>query len=181
MGFVGDAGTLIASRCSFFALKFASAIGFAAVSADFYVYYLATAPKCTTFSMTWTSTWLALIFCSLVGVGIATGVAANTQWSKVYATSSGALLLACYDGLGGLGGFCVVILTLGSVANNAPCTYATGNTIQVLGRYAKAIPRWVWCVVINFDRARLLPRWTKSPIHIFENFLPIIGTGVFRG
>jgi hypothetical protein len=35
---VGDSGTINANRCSFFALVFASIIGFSAISADFYVY-----------------------------------------------------------------------------------------------------------------------------------------------
>jgi purine-cytosine permease-like protein len=36
---VGDSGTTNANRCLFFALVFASIIGFSAISADFYNYY----------------------------------------------------------------------------------------------------------------------------------------------
>lgn len=171
---VGPAGTVTANRCSFFALEFASAIGFAAIGADFYVYYPTATPKWITFLTTWSGIWLALIFCNIVGVGIATGVATNPAWNDAYSISSGALLLACYDGLGGFGGFCVVILALGSITNNAPCTYAAALTIQVLGRYAKAIPRWIWCVVITLIELVCSVAGRNHLFRIFENFLPIM-------
>jgi len=171
---VGSAGTVTANRCSFFALEFASVIGFAAIGADFYVYYPTTTPKWITFSKTWSGTWIALIFCNIVGVGIATGVANIPAWNDAYGISSGALLLACYEGLGGFGSFCVVILALVSVTNNAPCTYAAALTIQVLGRYAKAIPRWVWCVVITLIELICAVAGRNHLFNIFEDFLPIM-------
>lgn len=171
---VGPAGTVNANRCSFFALLFASVIGFAAIGADFYVYYPTATPKWITFLTTWSGIWLAAIFCNIIGVGIATGVATNPAWNDAYSISSGALLLACYDGLGGLGGFCVVILALGSITNNAPCTYAGALTIQVFGRYAKAIPRWFWCIVITLIELICSVAGRNHLFRILENFLPIM-------
>lgn len=124
--------------------------------------------------MTWSGIWLALIFCNIVGVGIATGVTRNLAWDEAYSVSSGALLLACYDGLGGFGGFCVVILALGSIANNAPGTYATALTFQVLGRYAKAIPRWALCVIITLIELVCSVAGRNHLFNIFQNFLPIM-------
>ncbi|KAI4234197.1 MAG: hypothetical protein L6R40_006856 [Gallowayella cf. fulva] len=172
--FFGEAGTLTASRCSFFALEFASVIGFSAIGADFYVYYPSTTPKWITFAATWTGSWIALLICNLVGIGIATGVAVNASWSEAYTISSGALLLECYNGLGGFGSFCVVILALGCVTNNAPCTYAGALAIQVLGRYAKAIPRWIWCVFITLIELICSVAGRDHLFSIFENFLPIM-------
>jgi purine-cytosine permease-like protein len=146
---VGDSGTINANRCSFFALVFASIIGFSAISADFYVYYPKTYPKWITFASTWSGIWFALIFTNIIGVGIATGIPNIPEWSDAYNISSGALLYACYSGLGGFGGLCVVILALGSITNNAPCSYSAALTIQVLGRYGKKVPRWFWCVLIT--------------------------------
>ena len=171
---VGPAGTITANRCSFFALIFASVIGFTAIGADFYVYYPTTTSKRITFLTTWSGIWLATIFCNIIGVAIATGVSTTPAWNDAYSISSGALLLACYDGLGGFGGFCVVILALGSITNNAPCTYAAALTAQVLGRYAKAIPRWVWCVVITLIELVCSVAGRDHLFNIFENFLPIM-------
>ena len=62
--------------------------------------------------MTWAGMWTSLIFVNLIGVAIATGVATTPGWSDAYATSSGALILACYEGLGAFGGFCTVLIAL---------------------------------------------------------------------
>lgn len=152
---IGDSKSINANRCSFFALIFASIIGFSAISADFYIYYPKNYPKWITFVTTWSGIWVALIFCNIIGVGIATGVPNIPEWSDAYSISSGALLYACYDGLGGFGGFCVVILALGSITQNAPCSYSAALTIQALGRYAKKIPRWSWCILITIVEVSL--------------------------
>lgn len=94
---------------------FVGVITYAASAADFCVYLPADTSKWATFSLTWFGTWTALIICNIVGIVIATAVPVNKAWSDGYAISSGALLLACYNGLKGLGGLCVVILALGSV------------------------------------------------------------------
>ncbi|KAG8533861.1 uncharacterized protein KY384_001602 [Bacidia gigantensis] len=172
--FPGPSGTATANRCSFFALMFSSVIGFSAVSADFYVYYPTNTSKPLTFFATWSGNWISQTLLNVIGIGIATGVAVTPGWSDAYGISSGALLLKCYEGLGGFGSFCVVILALGSVTNNAPCSYAAALTIQTLGRYAKAIPRWFWCVVITIVELALSVAGRDHLFKIFQNFLPIM-------
>lgn len=171
---VGSAGTITANRCSFFALEFSTVIGFSAIAADLYVYFPVRTPKPLVFISTWSGLWVSLITTNIIGVGIATGVMTTPGWAEAYATSSGALFLECYKGLGGLGGFCVVILALGSIANNAPSTYAAANTCQALGRYAKAIPRWFWCLILIIIELICSVAGRNSLYAIFENFLPIM-------
>lgn len=171
---VGSAGTITANRCSFFALVFAGIIGFAALGADFYVYYPATTSKRITFFMTWSGLWVGFGISNLIGVAIATGVPTTPSWSHAYSVSSGALLLACYDGLGGFGGFCTVILAFGVFTNQAPSIYAAALTAQVLGHYAKAVPRWAWSVVITLIVIVCSVAGRNHLFNIFENFLPIM-------
>ena len=170
---VGDAGTVNANRCSFFALVFASVIGFTALGADYYVYYPINTSKRATFAVTWLAVWLPAMCCNLIGVGIATGVASNPTWGEAYEISSGALLLQAYDGLGGFGAFCVVILAAGSITNNAPCSYAAALTIQALGRYGKAIPRYIWCLAIMVVELVLSVAGRDHLFTVFQNFLPL--------
>ncbi|KAL9624560.1 MAG: hypothetical protein Q9160_001224 [Pyrenula sp. 1 TL-2023] len=171
---VGSPGAVTGNRLSFFALQFASAIGFSAVGADFFVYYPTTTPKRITFLLVWMGTWLPYIFCNIIGVGIGTGTLSNSAWNDAYGVSSGALLLACYDGLGGFGSFCVLLLAFGSITNMSPCAYAAALDFQALGRYAKAIPRWMWCVVVTLIELVCSVAGNKSLFTIFENFLPIM-------
>ena len=80
---------------------------------------------------TWSGLWSSVTFIELIGVGIATGIPSNTRWSEAYSISSGAVLTACFDGFGGFGSLCVVILALGAIQNIAPSTYVAATSIQV--------------------------------------------------
>ena len=171
---VGPPGTITANRCSFFAIQFSTVIGFSAIGADFYVYYPTKTSRRLTFLMTWGGQWVAQLLVNILGVGIASGVATTPAWKDAYQTSTGALLLASYDGLGGFGGFLVVILALGVIQNNAPASYAAALSIQVLGRYAKAVPRWIWCLVIMVIELVCSVAGRDHLYSIFENFLPIM-------
>ena len=172
---VGSASAVTANRCSFFALIYSSAIGFAAMGADFYTYYPVKTSKRLAFLMTWLGIWTAIIFADLIGVAIATGVATTPAWNDGYAVSTGALLLACFDGLGALGGFCTVILALGGISNMAPATYSAALSIQVLGRYFKAIPRWIWCLFLMLVELVCSVAGRNELFNILENFLPLMG------
>lgn len=171
---VGPIGTITANRCSFFALEFSISIGFSAVAADFYVYYPPRTPRKLIFLSTWSGLWLSLLITNIIGAGIATGVATTPSWGDAYAISSGALLLECYNGLGGLGSLCLVILAMGSIANNAPSTYVAANTCQALGRHAKVIPRWTWCIILVTIDLICSVVGRDSLYNILENFLPIM-------
>lgn len=107
-------------------------------------------------------------------MGIATGVANVPDWANAYQVSSGALLLETYSGLGGFGALCAVIIALGSITNNAPCTYAAALTFQVLGWYAKVVPRWIWCIVITIIELVCSVAGHNNLFWVFENFLPIM-------
>ncbi|KAL8634143.1 hypothetical protein Q9189_000062 [Teloschistes chrysophthalmus] len=170
----GPASVITANRCSFFALQFANVFGFSAVAGDLYVYYPVDIPKYITFEMTFSATWLGLIFCNILGIGIATGVPNVPSWTDAYEVSSGALLLETYRGLGGFGGLCAVIIALGSVTNNAPFAYTAAITFQALGRYAKAIPRWMWCIFVMIIQIVCSVAGRNHLFAVFQNFLPIM-------
>jgi purine-cytosine permease-like protein len=119
---IGDASNIAANRLSFFSLALSVPISWAAASSDFYVYYPESTAKWKTFLMTFLGLTLSFAFVNLMGVGLATGVAANADWDESYKVSSGALILAGFNGLGGFGKFCGVIVALGVIANNIPGT-----------------------------------------------------------
>lgn len=95
-------------------------------------------------------------------------------WGEAFNTSSGALIYAAYDGLGGFGGLLVVLLALGSITNNAPCTYAAALDFQVLGRYGLIVPRWSWCIVIMIIELICSVAGRNNLYDVFMNFLPIM-------
>lgn len=125
--------------------------------------------------MTAAGVGLAMAFANLLGVGLASGTFTQPSWSDANDVSSGALVVAGYQGLGGFGKFLGVIIALGLVANNIPGTYSAALCFQVLGRYGARIPRWLLsCVgVIIYTVCALGGR--NNLYDIFENFLALMG------
>lgn len=171
---IGDAATVTANRCSFFALIFASIVGYSAIRSDFFVYYPANTSKPLTFGLTWAGIWTATVASELIGVGIATGITSNAAWAEAYNISGGALIMACYEGLGGFGGFCGVLIAFGAISNVAPSTYVAALSIQTLGRYVRQIPRWMLCIFLMCIELACSVAGRDSLYRIFQNFLPIM-------
>ncbi|KAJ5611385.1 hypothetical protein N7510_008104 [Penicillium lagena] len=125
----GSAQTVAGNRLSFFSLCLSASVAWAPAGADFFVYFPPTTKKWKTFLMTFLGVGLALSFANLLGVGLASGVDTHPNWNTAYNTSSGALILAGYDGLGGFGKFLGVLVALGLIANNIPGTYSASSRI----------------------------------------------------
>lgn len=172
---VGDTTTINANRLTFFSLCLSSPVAWGASSSDFYVYYPPNTPKWKSFVLTLTGLWLSFSFVYVMGVGMASGIANDPSWSSAYDVSSGALILAGYDGLGGFGKFMGVLIALGVIANNIPGTYSAALNVQVLGRYGLAIPRWILTsvIVIIYFVCALAGR--NHLFEIFQNFLALMG------
>ena len=171
----GDAITLTANRLSFFSLSLSAPLSWATAASDYYVYYPENTAKWKTFTMTFIGLTLSFAFVNLLGVGLASGIPTNPAWSDAYSISSGALILAGFNGLGGFGKFCGVIITLGITANNIPGTYSAALGFQILGRYLERIPRWfLTCViVVIYTVCALAGR--DHLLAVLQNFLALMG------
>ena len=172
---VGNPTTVDANRLSFFSLCLSVPVSWAAASSDYYVYYPETTTKWKIFLMTLSGLTLSFVFVNLLGVGLASGISSNPSWSDAHDISSGALILAGYDGLEGFGKFCGVIVSFGVIANNIPGTYSAALGCQVLGRYGKAVPRYVWTcfIVLIYFVCAIAGR--DHLFEIFTNFLALMG------
>ena len=73
--------------------------------------------------MTFTGFVLSFSFVYLLGVGLASATLSNPDYASAYSTSSGALIVQGYSGLGGFGNFCGVAVALGAINNNCPNFY----------------------------------------------------------
>ena len=171
----GGTAATTAHRLSFFSLSLSVPLSWAGAGSDFYVYYPESTNKKLTFAMTLTGLTLSYVFINIIGVGLGSGVAASTAWSDAYSISSGALILEGYSPVGGFGKFCGVVVALGVIANNIPGTYAAALGCQVLGRYGKAIPRYLWVCVIAAIYFVCAIAGRNHLFAIFQNFLALMG------
>jgi purine-cytosine permease-like protein len=127
------------------------------------------------FMTTLTGLTVSFIFVNLLGVGLASGVATTPAWFDAYNISSGALLLAGYGGLGGIGQFCTVIIAMGLGSNQIPSTYAAALDFQVLGCTWKAVPRYLWATVAAIIYFVCAVAGRDHLFLIFQNFLALMG------
>jgi purine-cytosine permease-like protein len=128
-----------------------------------------------TFIMTFLGVGLALTFANLIGVGLGSGVATDVDWAAANNISSGSLILAGYNGLGGFGKFLGVLVSLGQIANNVAGTYSASLGFQMLGRYPAKLPRWLWtCVGVIIYLVCALAGQNQLQA-IFENWLALMG------
>lgn len=125
--------------------------------------------------MTLVGLTVSFVFVNLLGVGLASGIANTPAWSDAYNVSSGALILAGYDGLGGFGKFCAVIVALGLGSNLIPSAYAAALDFQVLGSAWKAIPRYVWTTIVGVIYFVCAIAGRDHLFLIFQNFLALMG------
>lgn len=171
----GSSQTIAGNRLSFFSLCLSASVAWAPAGADFYVYFPPTTSKWKTFLMTFLGVGLALTFANLMGVGLASGTLTHASWENAYNTSSGALILAGYEGLGGFGKFMGVLVALGLIANNIPGTYSASLGFQIMGRQLARLPQWFYsCVgVVIYTACALGGR--NHLYEIFDDWLALMG------
>ncbi|KAL8701805.1 MAG: hypothetical protein Q9201_004719 [Fulgogasparrea decipioides] len=170
-----EGAAVTAGRLSFFSLQLSVPVSWAAASSDFYVYYPESTKKWKVFLMTMTGLTLSFTFVNMIGIGLASGVASNDAWKAANDISSGALILAGYGPLKGFGKFCGVIVALGVISNNIPGTYASALGGQVLGRYGKMIPRYLWVCVIVLIYFVCAVAGRNNLFDILQNFVALMG------
>lgn len=171
----GNSATINASRLTFFSLCLSGPVAWSSFAADYYVYYPETTSKWKTFIYTLTGMLLSNLFVFLLGVGLASGIQGNATWAAAYDVSTGALIVAGYDGLGGFGKFCGVIVALGEIANNIPGAYSASLMFQMLGKYTERIPRWFWATVCAIIYTALALGGRDSLFEIIQNFISMMG------
>ncbi|KAK3316818.1 permease for cytosine/purines, uracil, thiamine, allantoin-domain-containing protein [Apodospora peruviana] len=171
----GDSITLAANRLSFLSLCLYVPNSWAAAASDFYVYYPETTSRRKIFFLTFMGLFVSFTLVYMIGIGLGSGAVSNPAWADAFAVSTGALVVEGFDGLAGFGKLCGVIIALGIIANSIPGAYSAALGCQVMGRYGKAVPRWVWtCVIVVIELACALAGRDNLAV-VFTNFLALMG------
>ncbi|KAL8992728.1 MAG: hypothetical protein Q9169_006880 [Polycauliona sp. 2 TL-2023] len=168
-------GHLTAARLSFFSLQLSVPVSWSAASSDFYVYYPENTRPWKSFSLTMLGLTLSFMFVNMIGIGLGCGTFINEAWLEADGVSSGALILAGFSDLGDFGKFCGVIVALGLINNNVPGTYASALGFQVLGRYGKMVPRYLWVCVIVLIYFVCAVAGRNNLFDILQNFVALMG------
>lgn len=170
-----DERTIVGNRLSFFSLCLSAAITYACAGADYFVYYPEDTPKWRVFTVTLVGLVVSFTPMFVLGIGLGSGIASNTDWSNAYGVSQGALAVEGFKPLGTFGSFLSVLLALGLIANLIAPTYSSGVDFQVLGRPFEKIPRVVWNTAgaVIYTVCAIAGR--EHLAAIFTNFLALMG------
>lgn len=172
---VGTPGEVNSKRLSFLSLCFSVSLAWIPMAADYYVYYPRDTKKWKIWTVTTVGASLAMLITILMGVGLGTAVAYNSEWADFYDGTPGGILMAAYHRLGSFGSFCAIINVVAVISGNGPSAYSMSMNFQMLGNYWRKVPRPVFTIITTVIYAACAIGGRNMLYQIFKNFLPLIG------
>lgn len=166
------------SFLSFMAINFSNASGWCSIASDYYCNYPAKTKAWKIFLLTFFGICIPTIFVTVIGACLG-NAALSSQVNPV--------LTAAYDdhGLGGLlresfqplrfSKLCLVLLVFSVIGNNVAINYSSGLSMQLLGHYFHAIPRFIWSLVNAAVIAVLAIAGRQHLSTIVSNFVSLLG------
>lgn len=165
------------SWLSFMAICFSSASGWCSIAADYYCNYPANTKSWKIFGLTLWGLVLPTTFITVAGacIGNAALLAAYPPYADAYEDHGlGGLLREVYHPLG-WSKFCLVILTFSVLGNNIAINYSSGLSMQLLGHYFHAIPRFIWSFLVALVVAILAIAGKDHLSTIVSDFVSLLG------
>ena len=170
---VALAGTFL----TFMVLNFSSASGWCSIAADYYCNYPASTPSWKVFTMTLFGVTIPTVFTTVIGACL--GNAAVSAQYGPYATAYtdhglGGLIRTIYHPTG-WSKFSLVMLMFSVLGNNIAINYSSGLSLQLLGHYFHAIPRFIWSFLVAVVVAVLAIAGKDHLSTIVSNFVSLLG------
>ncbi|KAK0100160.1 hypothetical protein ONS95_008499 [Cadophora gregata] len=175
----GTSLSIAGSFLSFMAICFSSSSGWCSMASDYYCNYPATTKSWKIFFLTLFGITIPTVFATAVGscLGNAaiTNGAANPILAEAYEDHGlGGLLRESYHPMG-FSKFCLVLLVFSVLGNNIAINYSSGLSLQLLGHYFHAIPRFIWSFLNALVIAVLAIAGREHLSIIVSNFVSLLG------
>ncbi|RDW82441.1 hypothetical protein BP6252_03553 [Coleophoma cylindrospora] len=173
-----DTGVLQAgSYLSFLAVNFSSASGWCSMASDYYCNYPANTKPWKIFVLTVLGICIPTIFVTIIGacVGYAAFSPNNPDLTAAYSDHLlGGLLRSCFHPMG-FSKFLLVLLAFSVIGNNVAVNYSSGLSLQLLGHYFHAIPRFIWSFLNALVVAVLAIAGREHLSTIVNDFVSLLG------
>lgn len=174
-----ESGILFAGTfLSFMAINFSSASGWCSIASDYYCNYPANTKSWKIFTLTLLGISVPTIFVTVIGACLGNAaISSTTNTTLITAYSDhglGGLLREAYHPLG-WSKFCLVMLTFSVLGNNIAVNYSSGLSMQLLGHYFHAIPRFIWSLANAVVIAVLAIAGRQHLSTIVSNFVSLLG------
>ncbi|KAH9214872.1 purine-cytosine permease-like protein [Leptodontidium sp. 2 PMI_412] len=167
------------SFLSFMAICFSSSSGWCSMASDYYCNYPATTKSWKIFFLTLFGISIPTIFTTVVGACLGNVVYTNKLANPLLANANehhglGGLLRESYHPIG-FSKFCLVLLVFSVLGNNIAINYSSGLSLQLLGHYFHAIPRFIWSFLNALVIAVLAIAGREHLSTIVSNFVSLLG------
>lgn len=170
---------LAGSFLSILAICFSSSSGWCSMASDYYVNYPENTKSWKIFTLTFFGVCIPTTFTTVIGALLGNIAISNPD---TYPVLSGAY----HDhGLGGLlrealhpigfSKFCLVLLTFSVLGNNIAINYSSGLSLQLLGHYFHAVPRFIWSFLNGLVITVLAIAGREHLSLIVSNFVSLLG------
>jgi purine-cytosine permease-like protein len=175
-----DAGLIFSgSFLSFLAINFSSASGWCSIASDYYCNYPVNTKSWKIFFLTLFGISVPTIFITVIGACLGnaaiTNSAVNVNLADAYNNHGlGGLLRESFHPVG-WSKFCLVIFTFSVLGNNIAVNYSSGLSMQLLGHYFHAVPRFIWSFVNALVIAVLAIAGRQHLSTIVSNFVSLLG------
>lgn len=169
-----EAGSIL----SFAASVYGFGTGWTSYAADYTVYQPRSVNRVRVFAWTFLGLIVPLCFTEMLGLAVATATVAEGPniYRKGYKDSSigGLLAAVLFPPLGRFGQFCLIVLALSIIANNCPNIYSLTFSLQVMGRWTQAVPRFIWTFIGTLVYCAIaIPGYSHFQ-SVLENFMLLI-------
>jgi purine-cytosine permease-like protein len=166
------------SFLSFLAINFSSASGWCSIASDYYCNYPAKTPSWKIFFLTFFGISIPTIWITVIGACLGNAAVSSTVNTD---------LIDAYNdhGLGGLlreslyplafSKFCLVLLTFSVLGNNIAVNYSSGLSLQLMGHYFHAVPRFIWSFINALVIAILAIAGQGHLSTIVSDFVSLLG------
>jgi len=175
---MGSGSAETGSILSFASSVFGFGTGWTSYAADYTVYQPANVSRTKTFIWVYGGLIIPLCFTEMLGLAVATATldTVDTSYSEGYKTSGvgGLLAAVLFPPLGRFGQFCLIILALSIIANNCPNIYSLTFSLQLMGRWTQAVPRFIWTFVGTLVYCAIAIPGYGHFERLLENFMLLI-------
>lgn len=146
---MGAGSSEAGSVLSFAASVFGFGTGWTSYAADYTVYQPVNVSRVKIYLWTFAGLMFPLLFTEMLGLAVMTASVHTASYADGYDKSGigGLLAAVLFPPLGRFGQFCLVILALSIIANNCPNIYSVTFSLQVMGRWTQAVPRFIWTFI----------------------------------
>lgn len=165
------------SWLSFMSICFSSSSGWCSIAADYYCNYPADTKSRKVFFLTLAGVTIPTVFTTVAGccIGNAALLADYKPWNDVYEDHGlGGLLSVIYHP-SGWSKTCLVFLTFSVLGNNIAINYSSGLSLQLLGHWFHAIPRFIWSFLVALVVAILAIAGKDHLSTVVSNFVSLLG------